>query len=194
MRLSSAEGSLYSIQAMNYRDKRDVPPSDFKPGNKGLIEYTTISDKQIEVVFTPIQCKGECPNATYYYLLHSTQENVVNQVACPGSFFLFQSSEVIIPVTIHADKTSDKRLKFKVNLTEHIEFLGIKAIINYTREVPYPVIEIATFWGGVQKNRHWLFLTSGLLVLGVLMCVLMIFRRRNRMKYQQLPEAYDPTN
>jgi hypothetical protein len=191
VRLTSLEGSLYSIEATGYHDKRDVPNSDIKPGNKGLIEYTTISDKQVEVVFTPIQCKGQCPNATYYFLLHSNQENVVNQIACPGSFFLFQNNEVLAPTTIHPEKASDKRLKFKLDISKEIQFLGLKAIIDGTHEVPYPVIEIATFWGGVQKSRHWLFIASGLLVLGVLLCVLAVFRRRNRMKYQQLPEAFD---
>lgn len=114
-------------------------------------------------------------------------------MACPGSFFLFQSSEVILPNIIKAEKGSDKKLKFKLNLTNEIEFLGIKAIIEHVREVPYPVIELATFWGGVQKSRHWLLLVSGLLVLGMLLCVLAVIRRRNRMKYEQLPEAFDPT-
>lgn len=47
IRISSNEGSLFSIQAEHYKDKRDVPISDYKPGSKGLIEYTTISDKQV---------------------------------------------------------------------------------------------------------------------------------------------------
>lgn len=56
------------------------------------------------------------------------------------------------------------------------------------RQVPYPTIEVATFWGGVQKNRHYLLIISGLLVGCMLWCVVYQVRRKGGrgMKYATL--------
>jgi hypothetical protein len=69
---------------------------------------------------------------------------VVNQVSCPGSFFLFQQNQVLTPVAIHPEKASGGKLKFNVKLDKEIEFLGVKGVMDNNREVAYPVIEIAS--------------------------------------------------
>lgn len=59
--------------------------------------------------------------------------------------------------------------------------------------MPYPVVEVVTFWGGVQKNRHYLFMLSALSILCIVVCVITQFRRRARMnqRYEGLPDYQD---
>jgi mRNA deadenylase 3'-5' endonuclease subunit Ccr4 len=54
IRLHSNEGSLYSITANHYTNKKDVPATNYKPGNKGVLEYVVTKDREVEVSFTPI--------------------------------------------------------------------------------------------------------------------------------------------
>lgn len=43
VRLSSEQGVLYSIKALHYYNKKDIPESNYKPGDSGKIEYVMIS-------------------------------------------------------------------------------------------------------------------------------------------------------
>lgn len=101
IRLKSQVGALFSLSAKFYFSKKEMPESEISPGNKGQIQYRVLEDRQLEVEFSPIQCKARCPTARYEYLLSNNQENVVNQVACPASIFLFQKGEILATVPIH---------------------------------------------------------------------------------------------
>jgi hypothetical protein len=149
-----------------------------------------ISDKTVEITFEPVVCKGKCPNITYYYLLSDHQASVINQVSCTGNYFIFQPITAVAPQQIRFERSLSSKLRFRANITSEIEFLGIKAVLANGRIVAYPTIEIATFWGGVQKNYHFLLIISGLIVICMFYCVIHQFRRIKgpAMKYSTLHE------
>lgn len=73
IRLKSQLGVLFTLTARFYFNKKEMPESDITAGDKGSIQYKILENRQLEVSFTPIQCKAKCPPARYEYLLSTNQ-------------------------------------------------------------------------------------------------------------------------
>jgi hypothetical protein len=65
-------------------------------------------------------------------------------------------------------------------MPKELTYLGIKAILDDGKEVTYNVIEVATIWGSLEKNKHY---HASLVVIALFcccFCLCMRFRRSNR--------------
>lgn len=71
---------------------------------------------------------------------------------------------------------------FQSKLSGDIEYIGVKAVNNKTGEVViYKPIEIATFWGQVQKNSQGSGFVFIIVVVSLGVCCLLVaYRRRKR--------------
>lgn len=71
-----------------------------------------------------------------------------------------------------------------------MQYLGIKAILPDSEQIPYKIIEVSTVWGQLQKHteRHFLKFTLFLLsIIGICLLCLKVHNRKKNKRYTPLP-------
>ena len=89
--------SLFSVTVLpENRDLNKIKSEKIKAGNNGLLTYTALDTKKIEVEFSPLQCEAKgctVPRANYYLLLATSAENIYGELYCAGNYIISKYKE-----------------------------------------------------------------------------------------------------
>lgn len=88
--------SIFTVAVEAEFDQKTSNSHKIKPGNNGLISFTTMDTNKVEVEFSPLTCDGkECPSTPEYFLLITQSlDNVYGELNCAGSFLISPSDKM----------------------------------------------------------------------------------------------------
>ena len=167
-----------------------------KAGGKGLIDYQLMDSRTARLEFDPVECPSINKNCykdyTYSEISSDKLEAVYAQLVCPSIAFSLEDRQIITEgksTPVHTSRFSNSRISFTENMKGDVDYIGVKAENSKTGDVVYyKPIEIATFWGQIEKqgkgNNDFI---GVILMLCVICCILIALRKRRQRLSEYAP-------